>query len=246
MLIIPFTFNSFLLSTKIMAEIPIFLLSNTFIVWLFMVVYIINVITYGFMMSVIFKKPSTAAIVGSLNFLLTSIIIFVSIDRKFSALSYFSKMLYCFMINTNLGIGVNLITNREIFGQGMNFSNFFDRDIKMDFSFAELLSYMLIGSLIQLLFTLYIERVFPGDFGIAEPWYFPFKYLTRSVKKSISTHEILNGENGHVNTDYEPEPKNLKVGIEICSLKKKFGAKLAVNNLSLRMFENQITVLLGE
>lgn len=246
MMIIPFTFNSILLATTIYNETPVFVQSNLIVVWILMAVYIISVITFGFLISVIFKKPTAAAIAGSMLFFLTAIMSFMSIDMKFSAFSYFSKMLFCFIVNTNLGIGVNLITNKEIFGKGMNFSNIFDRDIKMDFSFGELLLFMLLGSLLQLLITLYIERVFPGEFGIAEPCYFPFKYLSKRIKKSISTHEIIKEENDQVNTDYEPEPRNLRVGVEICSIKKKFGDKVAVNNLSLRMFESQITVLLGK
>lgn len=44
---------------------------------------------------------------------------------------------------------------------------------------------------------------------------------------------------------FEPEPKGLKVGIKINNLKKVFGTKTAVRNLSLNMYEDQITVLLG-
>lgn len=46
--------------------------------------------------------------------------------------------------------------------------------------------------------------------------------------------------------DFEDEPSNLKIGIKIDKMCKQFGSKKAVNNLSLNMYEGQITVLLGE
>lgn len=44
---------------------------------------------------------------------------------------------------------------------------------------------------------------------------------------------------------FEAEPENLKAGIKVQNLRKVFNQKVAVNSLSLNMFENQITVLLG-
>ncbi|VEN56470.1 unnamed protein product, partial [Callosobruchus maculatus] len=43
----------------------------------------------------------------------------------------------------------------------------------------------------------------------------------------------------------ESEPKDLKVGVQIRSLTKIFGSTTAVHELSLNIYENQITVLLG-
>lgn len=44
---------------------------------------------------------------------------------------------------------------------------------------------------------------------------------------------------------FEKEPKSLRIGIQINNLRKVFGSMAAVRNLSLNMFEDQITVLLG-
>ncbi len=44
---------------------------------------------------------------------------------------------------------------------------------------------------------------------------------------------------------FESEPKGGKAGIRIQNLTKTFGKKNAVDHLSLNMFENQITALLG-
>lgn len=44
---------------------------------------------------------------------------------------------------------------------------------------------------------------------------------------------------------FEPEPRNLHTGVEIRNLRKVFKNKAAVQRLSLNMYEDQITVLLG-
>lgn len=44
---------------------------------------------------------------------------------------------------------------------------------------------------------------------------------------------------------FETEPRHLHPGIRINHLRRVFGKKLAVRNLSLNMYEDQITVLLG-
>lgn len=45
--------------------------------------------------------------------------------------------------------------------------------------------------------------------------------------------------------DYVEEGRGLTKGIEIQDLVKRYGPKLAVNNLTLNIYKNQITVLLG-
>ena len=44
---------------------------------------------------------------------------------------------------------------------------------------------------------------------------------------------------------FEAEPMGLKTTVEIQKLRKTFGKKVAVNELSLNMFQGHITVLLG-
>ena len=53
---------------------------------------------------------------------------------------------------------------------------------------------------------------------------------------------IVGGENEKF---FEPGPPDAKAGIRIKGLTKRFKKKVAVNNLSFEMYENQITALLG-
>lgn len=58
----------------------------------------------------------------------------------------------------------------------------------------------------------------------------------------------INGKQNGVVTDpsiYEQEPRSLPVGIEIKHLTKAFNKRIVVNDMNLKMYEGQITVLLG-
>lgn len=158
-------------------------------------------------------------------------------------------MIFAITPNSNMGTAVNMLLNAEANRDGLHFSNLFKRDLDLKFSFGELLFYMILGSFIQMLITIYIERVFPGEVGIAEPWYFPcipfVKYMKKKIGYNTLSNEAVLTDRKLSNPDYEEEPENLRAGIKIVNLTKKFGDKYAVDRLCLNFYENQISVLLG-
>jgi len=167
--------------------------------------------------------------------------------ESFRRFNYGLKALFCMLTNTNMGQGIKMILLAEKSENGIRFSNLLKRHAEFDFSFAELLIYMNIGSTLQMLLTIYIEMVFPGEFGLSKHWHFPISdFFKSSHKKS----KINSSDSGFESVEFdlddsEEEPTNQKVVIKFEKLSKKFGNKVAVENFSLNMYENQITVLLG-
>ncbi len=107
---------------------------------------------------------------------------------------------------------------------------------------------------------MYIESIFPGTYGVARPWYFPFKkeFWFRSQPKrkdyqSFDDHQNnCDDDHGNFNAgrevdagNFEDEPTNDYAGVVIKNLCKTYGKNVVVSNLSMNMFNNQITVLLG-
>lgn len=248
MLIIPFTINCILMTSKLVSEVPMFMYSNPILVWILFGTYIVSVIAFCFLMSAIFKKSSTAGNVGSLLFFIM-ILPYNYLMNNFHGFPYIIKAIYCMITNTNMGQALYFIMNIESREQGVNFSTLFHRDIDLRFSFGEILFYMLLGSALMLLLTNYIERVFPGEYGISEPFYYPLMPMLNYLKKRMGyrtlENEAILQERKVSNPDIEDEPENGKIGIKIQNLSKKYGHKYAVNKLSLNMYEDQITVLLG-
>lgn len=108
----------------------------------------------------------------------------------------------------------------------------------------ELYGFLLAHTFAYILLYFYLSHVFPGRCGTPKPFYFPLmpSYYCSSSKVNASA----NGDNDAViNIDSSAE-----VAVKIRGLTKVFkkfrGRKnIAVNNLSLDIVKNQITVLLG-
>ncbi|XP_035828410.1 ATP-binding cassette sub-family A member 3 [Aplysia californica] len=103
---------------------------------------------------------------------------------------------------------------------------------------------MIVDIGLHLLITWYMDNIYPGEFGVPKPLYFPFLksfWCPSHIKEEVST------QSEQVDTKHlETDPQNLNAGIAIKDLTKIFaGGKVAVAGMSLNMYEDQITVLLG-
>lgn len=108
---------------------------------------------------------------------------------------------------------------------------------------------LIVDAIIYLLVTLYVEAVFPGEYGVPMPWYFPFTAAYWCGVPRYSGVEDSNAaQNGTIASGemYEKDPASLYAGIQIKHLRKVFkNKKVAVRDLCLNMYEDQITALLG-
>lgn len=113
------------------------------------------------------------------------------------------------------------------------------------FSMLELYGFLLAQTFGYILLYFYLSHVFPGQCGTPKPFYFilmPSYYCSSSKVKSLSAGD-------HTDTVIDVD-NNADVAVKIRGLTKVFkkfrGRKtVAVNNLSLNILKNQITVLLG-
>lgn len=132
----------------------------------------------------------------------------------------------------------------ESAGAGVQWHNLFSPvSPDDDLTLGAIMVVLLIASVIQMLIALYVEKIKPGEFGVPEKFYFPFtkKFWTGKVNAPAIDLDSLY-EN---NSDFEAEPKAQVAGIQVRGLRKVYDKKVAVNNLTLNMYEDQITVLLG-
>ncbi|KAL7011781.1 hypothetical protein ACKWTF_014451 [Chironomus riparius] len=241
-LIISLTINLILTVTSIISDIPMFANSNPLIIWLFFISYITSMITFCFLVSVIFKKPSIANSVGSVTFL-AAIAPYVIYHEDFYKYSYGLKMLLSMLINTNMGLGIKMIIMAENGYGGVGLGNVFTRPAEFEFSFGELMIWMNTGSALIMLLTIYIKKVFPWDFVVAEPWNFPIKNIYRKFSK-IQHSSPIELQPLNLTSDQQDDQVGLNVVIKIKNLSKTIDKKETIENLSLNVYENQITVLL--
>ncbi|XP_055533387.1 phospholipid-transporting ATPase ABCA3-like [Wyeomyia smithii] len=214
------------------------------VVWVYLFVYSIAIIMFCFMMSTFFSKANTASGIAGLMwfvFVMPYNIAFLSYDE----ISLGAKMVLCLFHNSAMSFGLMLMMRHEGTTTGVQWSNLFSPvTVDDDLSVGLTMVMLLVDSVIYLLIALYVEKVFPGKYGVAQPWYFPFtKRFWNNKADTILTTENRPDEDS---ANREPEPVGLHAGIQIRGLRKEYDkAKIAVRGLHLNMYENQITVLLG-
>ncbi|KAG1677983.1 ATP-binding cassette sub-family A member 2 [Nymphon striatum] len=183
------------------------------------------------------------------------------------------KFLTSLLSTSAFGLGAKYFAYYEIVGVGVQWSNLAISPVEDDkFNLMSVLIMMLVDTLIYAILVWYIENVHPGAYGLPKPWYFPF---TRSywaghkikARKSFTLRLMeligIGGsfyptsimeedqacavESNKDPTMFETEPALLSRGVCIEKLTKYYKStnKLAVNKLSLNLYESQITSFLG-
>ncbi|KAL8611831.1 hypothetical protein ACOMHN_041293 [Nucella lapillus] len=216
--------------------------SDISLFYVFLLCYAVALITFCFMISVIVQKANVgAAVAGILFFGFYFPYLFVTYED----LTESSKLGLCLLFNMAMAFGANLIGLYEGTGSGAKWNNFSKTaTVDDNFTLLQAMVMLLVDSAIHLLITWYIENVRPGEFGVPRPYYFCFtkSYWCGGDQQSDTVYDTDAKDEEH----FEPDPVNLTPGIQICNLTKSFGrGKTAVDNLSLKMYKGQITVLLG-
>nr|XP_042904131.1 ATP-binding cassette sub-family A member 2 isoform X3 [Parasteatoda tepidariorum] len=184
------------------------------------------------------------------------------------------KSLASLLSTTAFGLGAKYFAFYEEVGVGVQWSNIAISPVEDDeYSLLSVAIMMMMDAVLYSILVWYIENVHPGSYGLPKPWYFPFtksywfssprgevecscfsdcwRYLQRHKKWGLSVMEedgacAMTNRTGD-STYFEPDPTNLPLGVCIENLVKayKSGNKVAVNKLSLNLYENQITSFLG-
>jgi ATP-binding cassette, subfamily A (ABC1), member 3 len=227
----------------------VFTYGSATVLWFFLLIYSVTTIMFCFMLSVFFSKASTAsAVAGLVWFLIYSPYSFI--QQRYDSVSLGAKLFLSLFSNTGMALGFNVIMRYEGTQEGIQWHNIF-KPVSIDDSFhlGYVLIMLIIDGILYLLIALYVEKIFPGDYGVSEKWYFPFtSKFWFSIPDYVGVSDVNVNNNGvhQINANYETEPKNKTAGIRIENLRKVFdNDKVAVEGLNLKMYEDQITVLLG-
>ncbi|XP_077983290.1 phospholipid-transporting ATPase ABCA3-like [Glandiceps talaboti] len=213
-------------------------------------------IMWCFAVSVLFSKAKIAMvfaiILWYLNYVCTE---FLLID--YFRVSASEKLAACLLHNTCLGMAIQTISRLESAHIGMTWSTLtVSPAYGYDVPIALIWVMFCVDIILYGLIAWYIEAVFPGEFGIPKPIYFPFmksywcgpNAIDNTVCPVNDNIEELEMSRSKADS-HEPDPHDMKAGIRIKNLRKVYessvGSKVAVDNLSMNMYENQITSLLG-
>ncbi|KAI1884433.1 hypothetical protein AGOR_G00226350 [Albula goreensis] len=227
--------------------------SDPTLVFVFLLTFAVSTINFSFMISAFFSRANVAAAAGGFIYFL-SYIPYVFLWPRYDLLSHAQKVSACLISNVAMAMGAQLVGMFEGKGTGIQWHNLFDPvTVDDDFSLAHVMGLLLLDAVLYGLVAWYVEAVFPGEYGVPLPWYFfllpsywcgtPRVALVKEKEEEEDAEKALKGEY------IEEEPAGLVSGVKIKHLAKVFkvGNKTreAVRDLTVNMFEGQITVLLG-
>ena len=143
------------------------------VLFVFLMLYAISSIMFCFLVSVFFSKANVAAAAGGIIWFCNYIPYFF-IAQHYNTMSLGAKAASCLLSNVAMAMGTQLIGDFEGAGIGSRWSNLNQGpSIDDDLTLGLVMVMLAVDSLIYGLIAWYVEAVFPGDYGVPQPWYFP-------------------------------------------------------------------------
>jgi ABC-type multidrug transport system ATPase subunit len=246
--------------------------SNSFIIFIFILYFFfgMTVFSWGYLISAFFDNAKTASAFGSIIFLLTFFISFVT-DTE--GTSEGTKIAVCIIPTVCLSQTAKTISQLEGLGAGLTTTTI-SQSIQ-NFTPGSGIGMLVFDFLLYTLIGLYFNQITKSHFGISQPWYFlckpsfwcGSKYSRKGTPcgccrtehpsdRSLSVFDPVNSN--EPDTKLEPPLKDDQPVIQIRNLRKTFPGTtgggcckphpdfVAVKDLSLDMYKDQIYILLGE
>jgi ABC-type Na+ transport system ATPase subunit NatA len=205
-------------------------------------------------LSALFTEPQVAGIGGMVLFLVMELP-----GQLLGNSSAGMKNILCLLPPSCFSIGLAIINESEIGGQGAQWSNFADPNFtSQGYSVAQAMLMMFVDIFVYAFFAWYLNNVVPSEFGVTLKWYYPLSpsywFGTGASSASQIATRRQTSTDGSMSVDIEEMPASMAsdIGLEIHKLNKEFPAKsagdhavVAVKDLSLEAYTGQVFALLG-
>ncbi|XP_074202604.1 phospholipid-transporting ATPase ABCA3 isoform X2 [Camelus bactrianus] len=171
-LLIVVSFMTLLFCVKVKKDVAVLAHSDPSLVLVFLACFAISSISFSFMVSTFFSKANMAAAIGGFLYFFTYIPYFF-VAPRYNWMTLSQKLFSCLLSNVAMAMGAQLIGKFEAKGTGIQWQDLLSPvNVDDDFSFGQVLGMLLLDSVLYGLVTWYVEAVLPGQFGVAQPWYF--------------------------------------------------------------------------
>ncbi|XP_054649053.1 phospholipid-transporting ATPase ABCA1-like [Dunckerocampus dactyliophorus] len=222
--------------------------SDPGVVFLFLASFAVVTIMQCFLLSTAFARANLAAACGGIIYF-TLYLPYVLCVAWQDHIGFGAKVFASLLSPVAFGFGCEYFALFEEQGVGIEWKNLVDSPLEEDdFSLRTAIIMMYFDSFLYGVLTWYIEAVFPGQYGIPRPWYFPFTRSYWFGDKDGKSNKIPLKHKGNASVVcMEEEPAQVDPGVYIENLVKVYrhGKKLAVDGLTLGFYEGQITSFLG-
>ncbi|KAK9687261.1 ABC transporter [Popillia japonica] len=221
---------------------PIIEHCNIVLLALFLLLYCSATITFFFAFSTCFHRGTLAMVFGVLLWII-SYIIFVGVSPHIDVMGAAVKGLLLLFSPFALYFGYNTISLFEIRETDITFSNLFESPTTSsdDLSLGIVITVLLFDTIFYFLLTLYLDKIWPGPYGIAKPWYFLMEKIWKRKSKP-NCNDVSPASTKLLTL----EKSMLKPVVQLRNIKKSYDNNVAVNNLTLDIYQGAVTSLLGE
>uniref|UniRef100_A0A3Q1EF74 P-type phospholipid transporter n=1 Tax=Acanthochromis polyacanthus TaxID=80966 RepID=A0A3Q1EF74_9TELE len=216
--------------------------SDPILVFFFLLTFTVATIMQCFLMSVFFNKANLAAACSGIIYFtlyLPHILCVAWQDR----ITKNMKLAASLLSPVAFGFGTEYLSRYEEQGLGLQWNTIQTSPLEKDtYSFLTSILMMMFDAVLYGVLAWYLDNVFPGQFGIGRPFYFPFQ---PSYWQSPTPSHSEMTDQGQL--FFEPDPVGLVMGVQIQDLVKVFDGRSrpAVNGLNISFYEGQITSFLG-
>ncbi|KAM7400259.1 hypothetical protein PAMA_004793 [Pampus argenteus] len=181
--------------------------SNPILVFFFLLTFTVATIMQCFLMSVFFNKANLAAACSGIIYFtlyLPHILCFAWQDRITTNI----KLAASFLSPVAFGFGTEYLSRYEEQGLGLQWDNIRTSPLEKDtYSFLTSILMMVIDAVLYAILAWYLDNVFPGQYGIGRPFYFPFQ--PSYWQRAAPTHTELADQDPE-----KPEPENMEKDAE--------------------------------
>ena len=236
---------------------PVIPKSDPTLIFFFFLLSSMASISFALMISSFFATATSAAVASAIIYLL-SYAPYQFIYYSYGSTSLLLKVVVMLDSTAAMAFGGMLIGDFEALGAGAQWHSFTSPvSIDDDLTIAVTFLMLVVDIFLYCAIAFYVETVKPGDFGVAQPFYFPLmpSFWFPSIKSSVT------GFDPNAPREEAPIPQyansswfeksdgvvsSLNPIVQIRDLTRKFSkGKTAVDSLSFDLFENQVTCLLG-
>ncbi|KAG8194777.1 hypothetical protein JTE90_017219 [Oedothorax gibbosus] len=182
--------------------------------------------------------------------LLMSNYFLLSVEVNYLPLAFIAKLGICLLPSGSLLTMFTIISNYESTGEGAQWYNLTEYSYIPDMNMLTVIIMMIVSCIVYTVIIWYFDAVWPWQPGVPKPFYFPFtkSYWCGATAKEVD-HLLLANQNDNSADFFEEEPSGATPGVVIRNLSKDFRTgfhtKQAVKNVSLNIYQGQITALLG-
>ena len=252
----------------------IFEYSSASLILVFLQLYSCSAIAFAYMIHTFFDKARTGAIVGALVFNCCYFVYASTFDISAGNLRPGGSLSVCLLSPAAFSFGISLLALYEEAGVGAHWTSL-SQDVGAGINLASVLTLLIFDTIMYTVLGWYLEQVLPKEFGVRRPYSFVFYKshwipgatdgwfgLSLPGSRAAPSNSLLDegalyaagpGDDGAGNV--EAVSADLRAQIEtnecvqIHGLRRTFdtpdGEKVAVKNLTVNIYSNQIFALLG-